>query len=540
MPEPKKSFWNLTSATPPWHNGESIYRFIQKHLRPNGELDDADSRLPDEIDDDRIKFVAGGLDSLIAGGTNTDRVKLIYRALQVVLEDAAPTKLARFYEQLLQQGVIEFIDPLMDEILKRKDLDPQRLERLAGWIAQNSPDREPIKFALAVLGIVRSSKYDSVIAILGRHEEFTLYSVVAFSNNGDKDTEAKIFDLAKHVHGWGRIHAVHRLADTKNPEIQAWFLREGYKNYILYEYLAYTCAMAGGLRRELEKPSVDPELLLGAAEILQALFVGGPAEDMSDYDDGPLVAERYLHHLGDTPQDIRHLKTIDSIEEYLEDDSELQERTEQGWTPKVRDKLLWRVKALKASPHWIPLIFNGLESSNEYTFHQASIAARILNIDIWPYHFARLELGYFDEWYYVMQTRDNERIDRVLAFAEKVFPLNKIASGPTTTLGFGPQWKAHNQLDFILQELRHFPGKGWPLLQAGLRSPLIRNRHMSLQALSEWGKTNWPADAESCLQAALSAEIDDKLRNKFTAVLEGREDNADDDDEDDDDGDESS
>lgn len=532
-----KTAWNLTSAIAPWRGDASIFRYIQSRLRPNGEFDEADSRLPDEKDDDRIKFVAGGLDSLIAGGANTDRAKMMYRALQVVLEDAAPTKLERFYEQLLQQGAIEFIDPLMDEIIQRKDLDPQRLERLAGWIAQNSPDREPIKFALALLGIVRSSKYDSVIAILGRHEEFTLYAVVAFSNIGGNDVEAKIWDLAKHVHGWGRIHAVHRLAETTNPQLKAWFLREGYKNYILYEYLAYTCAVAGGLRQELEKDSVDPELLAGAADILQALFVGGPAEEMADYDDGAAVATRYVHHLGDEPRELRHLKTIDSIEEYLQDDSELQERAERGWTPKVRDKLLWRIKTLKELPHWKELVLAGLDSTNRSAFYEANSAARILGIDTWPHHFARLESGRDDGWYYVMQSKDLDRIDQVLALAEKTFSIEEIASGPTTSLGFGPQWRIHTQLDFILQELRHFTGRGWWLIRASLRSPLIRNRNMALQALATWGKPNWPADAEHCLEMALAGEVDDQVRRAIENVRAGRpiDDGDEDGDEDDED-----
>lgn len=515
--------WNLASATPPWRNetSVSIFDHIQKHLGPNGELADADSRLPDEVDDDRIKFVAGGLDSLVAGGANTDRAKMMYRALQVVLEDLAPTKLERFYEQLLHQGAIEFIDPLMDQILQRKDLDPQRLEELAGWIARYSPDREAIKFALALLGLVRTSKYADVIAILGRHEEFTLYAIVAFSNIGNDDAEAKIFALAKQVHGWGRIHAVHRLAETTNPQIQAWLLREGYKNYILYEYLAYTCAIAGGLRRELEKDSVDPELLVSAAEILHALFMGGPAEDMSDYEDGAVVVQRYVEHLGDTPNHLRHLKTIESIEEYLQDDSDLQARAELGWTTKVRDKLLWRIKTLKSSPHWKDMVLEGLESTDDSVFHQASSAARILNIDTWPYHFARLESGKDDGWYYVMQSRDAERIDRVLALAERVLPLEQIASGPAKILGFSPQWKPHNQLDFLLQELQHFPGKGWPLLRAGLRSPLIRNRHLALRALATWGKSNWPADVEGYLQNVLIEEVDEELQAKLRLVLAG-------------------
>jgi len=531
--------WNLASVTPPWRKdaSASIFAHIQKHLGPNGELDDSFSRLPDEVDDDRIKFVAGGLDSLVAGGANTDRAKMMYRALQVVLEDLAPTKLERFYEQLLHQGAIEFIDPLMDQIIQRKDLDPNRLEELAGWIAQQSPDREAIKFALALLGIVRTSKYDDVIATLGRHEEFTLYAIVALSNIGDDDAEAKIFALAKQVHGWGRIHAVHRLAETTNPQIKAWLLREGYKNYILYEYLAYTCAIAGGLRRELEKDDVDPELLVSAAELLQALFMGGPAEDMGDYEDGAVVVQRYVELLGDQPRDLRHLKAIESIEEYLQDDSDLQARAERGWTTKVRDKLLWRVKTLKESAHWKDLVLAGLESTDESAFHQASSAAGILNIDTWPYHFARLEAGKDDGWYYVMQSRDTERIDRVLALAEKVLPLEQIASGPAKILGFSSQWKPHNQLDFLLQELQHFPGKGWPLLRAGLRSPLIRNRHLALRALSTWGKSNWPAEVEAYLESVLVEEVDEELQAKLRLVLAGlpfsNEENADDEGDDD-------
>ena len=61
-----------------------------------------------------------------------------------------------------------------------------------------------------------------------------------------------IWKLAKAVHGWGRIHAVNYLADlTITPEIKDWMLREGFRNRVLNEYLAYSCATAGELKQAL-------------------------------------------------------------------------------------------------------------------------------------------------------------------------------------------------------------------------------------------------------------------------------------------------
>ena len=86
----------------------------------------------------------------------------------------------------------------------------------------------------------------------------------------------------------------------------------------------------------------------------------------------------------------------------------------------------------------------------------------------------------------LMQTKDDERADRVIRFAEETLPLKEIASGPTEAPGFGPQFRQHMALDIVLQELRRFPGKGWTLIQAGLQSPTVRNRNMAIQALAAW------------------------------------------------------
>jgi hypothetical protein len=100
--------------------------------------------------------------------------------------------------------------------------------------------------------------------------------------------------------------------------------------------------------------------------------------------------------------------------------------------------------------------------------------------------------------------------------------LDRIAIGPGTEMGLGKGFEPNSCLDFILQDLGPYPGHGYRLVQAGLRSPVIRNRNMALKALAEWGKAQWPAGAERALQEALSLEPDPKVKAMIQKVLEGK------------------
>ncbi len=104
-----------------------------------------------------------------------------------------------------------------------------------------------------------------------------------------EEAETEIWNLAKAVYGWGRINAVQYLAETTVPEIKEWMLREGFRNHVLDEYLAYTCATTGGLRQALGRPTVDPNLLAASVDLLIALINAEPGEGIMDYPDGPVV-----------------------------------------------------------------------------------------------------------------------------------------------------------------------------------------------------------------------------------------------------------
>src|SRR5206468_7985327 len=92
-----------------------------------------------------------------------------------------------------------------------------------------------------------------------------------------------------------------------------WLLREGFRNSVMYEYLAATCARAGGLLAALGEDDVDRELLIAAGEIVQALIAGGPAEGMDDYEDARPVVEAYLGHMeasAETVEDFLHVNLV--------------------------------------------------------------------------------------------------------------------------------------------------------------------------------------------------------------------------------------
>lgn len=355
---------------------------------------------------------------------------------------------------------------------------------------------------------------------LGRHEEFTRYAAVALAARGD--AERDLFALAKAVDGWGRIELVERLADTHDETIKAWMLREGYKNSVMYEYLAYTCATAGGLRAALASERVDPELLAGAGDLIVALINGGPAEDINDYADGAAVAELYLKHLGPQPRSLDQLVVVDHLLHFLDQPGDWKAREARSWTPELRARLRLQCAQIEKQPYWPAMIHDGLQSTDRIAFATADDAARALAIDTWNEHFARLEAGDDFEWYAVMQTDDPARIDAVVALAEQRIPLDKIGTGPAKELGIGPQWSDHSHLDFVLQDLRRFPGKGWPLIKAGVRSPVIRNRHMALRALSKWGKSRWPSEVQPVLEAALKDEPDQDVKTELQTVLAGK------------------
>ena len=521
--------WSLEGIAPPWSDRPSLYQHILAHIRPGepglaaGGEELPDQELVEEVQ--KVRWAPGALDGVFGhhteGGEPEETAEEVLEALRAFTRKASGERAAALYHLLAGGTAIEYVDHLLSAVLADDRLLLDRVRAVARWIATGAPDREAVKIAIALLGLFRDGLDRDLLLALGRHEELTLYTAVALGNSGEQPARI-LWELARNVNGWGRIQAVERLAGAADPEVAAWLLREGYRNSILYEYTALTCASAGNLIGVLRDPDPDEALLVGAGEILTTLIRGreGPAEGIGEYPEGAEAAELYLGHLRRRPcLGIEHLLAADAIRKFLdEEDGEAQD-PDLGW-PQRRDAILEHAKAVLARPEWPEIVERELTSSEPQTFHHAAAAAQALGFDVWDLYFERLERGE-DMWYFVMQTDDPERIDRVVALAEERLPLDRIAAGPGEELGLGPRFRDHSALDFVLQDLQRFPGQGWPLLRAGLQSPVIGNRNMAARALAAWDRSAWPPEAEFLLRSALAHEPYEPTRELLGKVIAG-------------------
>jgi len=288
----KSEPWSLESLSPPWGQLDSIFVQIRKGVT---------EPLPDEslvFPLNKLKWVGGAMDGIMGGpaeGRNTEkRIFTFVAAVQTLQQRASDEALKNLYELVTEGDLVGCIDRVLQELSKYPSTAAGRFLQIGRYLAVRAAHREAVKFGLALVGAFGTAQDLEIPATLGLHDEFTLFAMVAIGRLSS-DPEADLWNLAKKVKGWGRVQIVRRLCDTQNPEIQAWMLREGFRNEVMDEYLACICARAGRLHEALNQQFVDRELLDATADIIRALINGGPAEDMDDYEHSADVCEAYLN-----------------------------------------------------------------------------------------------------------------------------------------------------------------------------------------------------------------------------------------------------
>ncbi|WFU05754.1 hypothetical protein QA648_21545 (plasmid) [Rhizobium sp. CB3171] len=527
----EKKVWPPNKQNPPWGSASSIYNHIAAHLvpaRPTG-LSDEGYRLPDEpaSNPNKISFAPGAMDGVMShhGASNREDhiVSELYAALKGAIENASESNIKALYLLINDGSALGVIDALIERIRSERDLDAGRLYEIVHWFTTHAAHREPVKFSMALLGLLRGNDDAEIFLTLGRHDEFTLYAAVAISGN-DSYGERALWKLAKTVEGWGRIHTVERLAGATDPEIKNWLIREGYRNAVMYEYLACICARAGDLHIALRADRIDHELLNSAVEIVDTMIVGdgGPAEGLSDYEHGCAVIRALLAHGKGTFVSVSHYSFLSRLRDWLDEHQSSERKLQHDWSADAVDRISASLSYMLAKDHWKREISNALEFGDRQQFWDASRVCQKFGIDPFPYFYGRTEAGE-EYWWDLMRSSGPERIDQVLELGLKCIPLGKIATGPRNEMGLGPGYSAHSALDFILQDLEKFPGKGWTFIAAGLQSPVVRNRNMSIRAISGWDRKNWPQEALAALKRLKEIEPNGDIRNRIEDLLARKE-----------------
>ncbi|MEZ0580087.1 hypothetical protein [Nocardioides sp. MH1] len=478
----------------------SIYEHLRGRLDEVGRLEDPSLVLPDEraATDDEVRWAPGAMDGVLGhhagAGDGDQQAQVVVTALLKACRRPTRSRLRAVHAAVTADNALSYLDAAIERLADARP-DPAALHEVGRWLATTAADRSAVKVGIALLGITGLGQDVDVVRVLGAHDEFTLYAAVAMTN-GLEHPDSELWALAAAVDGWGRIHCVERLRGTTDPAIRSWVLRTGFRNSVMYEYLAYIAATTGGLLEALSVPEPDRDLLTAAGEIMEALVMGGPAEDMHDYADGADAVAAYLGHLSRRAETLVDFHAVVAIRDFLASDADWDDLGARGWTASRREAFEQRCAEILGRQHWRERVILALASDRPGEFWRADQAARALGIDTYRTHLERVRadpLG--SDWFAAWQQADPTRAVELAALARDLLPLGEIATGPGTALGLGPEWRAHSALDWSLQALGDHPGVGAELITTGLRSPVVRNRNMALTALGKWPRDTWPEDA---------------------------------------------
>lgn len=249
-----------------------------------GELP-GDFSLP-SIDDGKIKWADGAMDgvTLYHMGTSPadeNELALMEQAVRATGEGNVEKAIELFTELGKLKSALSLIDDLQQFIIEHQtELPIRNVLVTSAKIIRHSEDRECVKYGLAMLELLNIggiSELISMVSTVGLSDEFTLFALFILMKL--EDGNERVFELAKKVHGWGRIHAVERLEPT-NDEIRNWILMEGVHNDVMPAYSALTCWNKAKVA-EIIKGDLSEDMVKGIRDIINGLMDEGPVSGCS-------------------------------------------------------------------------------------------------------------------------------------------------------------------------------------------------------------------------------------------------------------------
>ena len=512
-----------------WETDDSILRHLKANLNEDGSLNESAEKLPDEKKaDDEIKFAPGLMDAMFGADESEEsksRIKQLVCSIKKIAKNGDTQSKSDFYREITENdSVIGIIDEFLQSLGQSSIPIEPYLFGFANKLAIKTNNRNSVKFGIAILGLCQNKKPINDIKILGLHDEFTVFSTVALSNLSDNLVK-DLWELAKQVDGWGKIQLVDRLAEMElNSEIKDWLVFDGYKNNIMYEYLALTCAQNGMLNEKLKTEKISDKLYSSASDIIVALMDEGPAVGMSGYDESSETIENFIRHSKTRNLNISNYITLHRIKDYLEESPEENE-TLNNWNQNDLSNCLIDINELLNSKDWAEEVKIALESSDNIEYWNGKQAAQNLGIDLWDTVWKKLQQNPLDSsaWYDVTANAKENNVDEVIDFAIKNLPLKFLGSGPKDSMGIGDEFQKHSSLDSVITFLENYPKRGEKLIQVGLDSPVTRNRNMAIQVLDKWKSENWSNEITEKVKALKEIEPNEDTKKNIERLLNGEE-----------------
>jgi len=495
---------------PNYENVSSIYQRILNNFDSDGVLK-MDFNL-DDLRDAKMKFAFGAWDGMQVfnsfGDSNND-AGIIWPMLLNAIKGVRYTD-KQISKYLGEVGVIQIMDSLTRRVLYNiEKIDVKKLFEIVKRWATESNNIELTKLGLACLGlfdIENDEECREIIINLGKCEEFTLYSIVAMASW--KDVNDLIFEYAKTLSGWGKIHAVERLSAT-NETIRKWMLTSGCKNTVVNAYSAYTCAIKGRMMEELIK-DLDDELLDGIGVIIEALHDEGPVPGISAYHDGVATIHKYLEHLKNRCNSIERIEVLLLIQERYENDEEI---------AKLCDDVLNNNDCVK-------IVSDVLNSDDDVNLHVVMNAAKIFDIDTKEGILRRIRKEPIKHSYYVNTIIDDKDVqDEIVELYKNAIPFEELDFNMGQETGFGEHFQHYMALSAVVRVCADYPHLGTYLVEMALWSSVVNNRFSACYTLEKWveilGKPLKEISKEfhEQLTKLSKQEVNDELKKKIKTIL---------------------
>lgn len=514
-----------------WKTENSILKFLSSNLGGKGNLAETANDLPDEIrDDNTIRFAPGLMDAMLGTDESDDsknRITELTKHLKRIATKGDKISEQEFYRLITENnGVVGIIDDLLQSIFHNALPIQPYLFNYARDLTTKTDKRNAVKIGIAILGLCQNKSVINEIKILGLHDEFTVYSTVAIANLSD-NADNDLWDLAKKVDGWGKIQLVDRLAKPElTKPIKDWLIYEGYKNSIMHEYLAYTCATNGELHIKLESEHIEHKLFKSASDIINALIVEhSPAEDITTYPFASQVIQAFIRHARKQATDISDFNAIHNIKDFLADlQDNIGEQNKNGWNQDIISNCLIEIVEILNSRDWKVAVYEGLKSNDNVIYWNAKQAAEKLGIDLWETVWGKLEEKPIDSssWYDVTHYSKPEHSDKIIDFALKHLPLDEMATGPKDSMGFAEEYNKYGSLDYVTTYLENYPRKGEKIILTALKCPLTRNRNMAIKILDKWKQENWSPEIEKEIKRLREIEPNNDTKEDIERLLKGQ------------------
>jgi hypothetical protein len=453
----------------------SIYSSIRSDLQTDGTLP-PDFCLRKKAENNKITFADGAMDGIGIyhmghGEADVQPLCDVVKLIAAGNFSDAEEKLQAYFLADEYATMLPLIDGLQEWIIHNKnDIDPNNLYRFALKLLKESMHIECVKFALSILKMLdngASKETRAIVETLAASDEFTLFCL--FIMRRWPDGNRAIFETAKKVHGWGRVHAVEQLS-AETDEIKHWLLYEGCDNYVTEEYSALTCANKADLRELLRNDTITPENFAAASALIDLLLSEGPVAGISEIEKPDDLLSDFLKHAGKSALSISEYEIVLNIQKVCE---------EKDWPQK--GTIMDTCGQLLASDACAKAVDEAISQGKGFRF------AKRLGLDYSRQTYEQIVSDFEGSYQLIdLLLPDGLFADEIIALFEQRLPLAEMATGPADQMGLGSEYGKYHMLSYIVQHLIDFPGKGENLLLTALNVPVVNCRNMALNVLETW------------------------------------------------------